>query len=145
MLSGACLCGNIQYEIEGKPRFMYQCHCSMCRAGSGAPFVTNIIVDATKLRTAAGKNGLAALESSLLKFRYFCPGCGSPIYSHDEKTRHFVAVRCGTLKQDPGVRVAYHAFVSSKAAWIDISDDLPQFPEWPDPALVSRLFNAADR
>ena len=145
MLSGACLCGNIQYEIEGKPRFMYQCHCGRCRAGSGASFVTNIIVDAAGFRITAGKDGLVAFESSPQKFRYFCSGCGSPIYSQGEKTRHVVAVRCGTLKQDPGVRGAYHAFVASKAAWVDISDGLPQFPEWPGPALVSWLFNAADR
>ena len=26
MLSGSCLCGKVQYEIEGEPRWMYQCH-----------------------------------------------------------------------------------------------------------------------
>ena len=140
MLNGACVCGRIQYEIEGEPRFMYQCHCGKCRSATGASFATNIIVDTDKLKITSGKDKLSAWESSPAKFRYFCSSCGSPIYSHGEQTRHIVSVRSGTLKQDPGLRVAYHAFVASKAPWVEIRDDLPQFPEWPDPALTKRLY-----
>ena len=39
---------------------------------------------------------------------------------------------------------AYHAFAASKATWVNICDDLPQFDEWADPELVKRLFNGAD-
>ena len=79
MLSGACMCGRIQYEIEGQPRFMYQCHCGKCRAASGASFATNLIVDAGRLKITSGKDKLSAFESSPGKHRYFCSGCGSPI------------------------------------------------------------------
>ena len=140
MLSGACMCGRIQYEIAGKPRFMYQCHCGKCRAASGASFVTNLIIDASKFSITAGKESLAAFESSPRKFRHFCSVCGSPIYSQGEETKQVVSVRCGTLKQDPGVRVAYHAFVASKAPWLEIQDHQPQFSEWADPMLVKQLF-----
>ena len=142
-LEGGCLCGRVRYEIEGKPRFMYQCFCGKCRAASGASCVTNIIVDTAGFRITAGKESLTAHESSPQKFRYFCLGCGSPIYSQGEKTKHVVAVRCGTLRRDPGLRVAYHAFVASKAPWVTLCDDRPQFDEWPDPVLVKRLFDAA--
>ena len=140
MLSGACMCGRIQYEIAGKPRFMYQCYCGRCRAVSGASFVTNLIVEATRFSITAGKESLTAFESSPRKFRHFCSACGSPIYSQGEATKHVVSVRSGTLKEDPGVRVAYHAFVASRAPWVEILDDLPQFSEWPDPVLVKQLF-----
>ena len=140
MLSGACMCGTIQYEIAGKPRFMYQCHCGKCRAATGASFATNMIVDTDKLKITAGQDRLSAYESSPGKFRHFCSNCGSPIYSHGEQTKQIVSVRCGTLRQDPGMRVAYHAFAASKAPWVEIGDDLPQFAEWPDPALTRRLF-----
>jgi hypothetical protein len=144
MLNGACMCGRIQYEITAEPQFMYQCYCGKCRAASGASFVTNIIVNADDFRITAGNESLAAFESSPNKFRHFCSICGSPIYSQGEKTKQVVSVRCGTLLQDPGIRVAYHAFVASKAPWIDIHDDQPQFSEWADPALVKRLFTKSD-
>ena len=140
MLNGACMCGRVRYEIQGEPRFMYQCYCGKCRAASGASFVTNIIVDADRFKITAGKDSLAAFESSPKKFRHFCSACGSPIYSQGEKTAQVVSVRCGTLKQDPGMRTAYHAFVGSKAPWVDIHDAEPQFAEWADPELVKQLF-----
>ena len=140
MLSGACLCGRVRYEIAARPRFMYRCYCGKCRAASGAAYVTNIIVDADSFRITAGKDSLAAFESSPNKYRHFCSGCGAPIYSQGDRTRHVVSVRCGTLRQDPGMRVAYHAFVGSKAPWVEIHDDRPQFADWPDPALVKQLF-----
>lgn len=139
MLDGSCLCGKVQYEIDGEPRWMYQCHCGKCRAATGAGSATNVIVDTGKFRITAGEDALTGFESSPQKFRYFCSGCGSPIYSQGEKTKQIVSVRCGTLKQDPGLRVAYHAFAGSRAAWDGIHDDLPQFEEWPDPALVKQL------
>ena len=142
MLNGACLCGKIRYEIEGNPRFMYQCHCGKCRAASGAAFVTNLIVDADRFRITAGDEFISAYESSPQKFRYFCSGCGSPIYSHGQQTKRVVSVRSGTLKCNPGLPVSYHAFVGSKAPWVDIRDGQPQFLEWPDPAFVKRLFGA---
>lgn len=144
MLNGACMCGRVQYEITNEPRFMYQCYCGKCRAGSGALFVTNLIVDADKFRITHGKESLTAFESSPNKFRHFCSACGSPLYSQGEKTKQVVSVRSGTLKQDPRVRVAYHAFVGSKAPWVDIHDRQPQFPEWPDPKLVKQLFEGND-
>jgi hypothetical protein len=139
MLSGSCLCGKVQYRIEGEPRWMYQCHCGKCRAATGAAFATNVIVDTGIFRITAGQEALSKFESSPAKFRYFCSGCGSPIYSHGEKTAQIVSVRCGTLKEDPGLRPSYHAFAASRAPWADIHDDLPQFAEFPDPAFIGGL------
>jgi hypothetical protein len=132
----------VRYEIAGEPRWMYQCHCGKCRAASGSTFATNIIIDTENFRITAGREALARFESSPAKFRHFCSSCGSPIYSHGEKTKHVVSVRSGTLKRDPGLRVAYHAFAGSRAAWDDIHDDLPLFEEWPDPDLIKRLANS---
>jgi hypothetical protein len=76
-----------------------------------------------------GRESLAAFEPSPYKHRYFCSGCGSPIYSHGQKGQHYVSVRCGTFESDPGVRPSYHAYVASKAAWVELCDDMPQVPE----------------
>jgi hypothetical protein len=143
MLAGGCLCGKIRYEIAGRPRWMYQCHCGKCRAASGSSFATNVIVDADKFRIAAGAEALSRHESSPQKFRYFCSGCGSPIYSQGERTKHVVSVRAGTLKDDPELRVAYHAFAASKAPWVELHDDLARFAEFPDAATVKKLMESA--
>jgi hypothetical protein len=144
-LTGGCLCGRIEYEVSPAPGFVYQCFCGKCRAASGASFVTNLIAESATFHITKGKDDLTAFESSPGKFRHFCSTCGSPIYSQGEKTKHVVSVRCGTLRDDPGLRNAYHAFVASKAPWVEIRDELPQFDEWPDPELVKRLFARSKR
>ena len=129
MLHGSCVCGKVQYRIGAKPLVMYFCHCGICRAASGAGFATNVAIATTDFRVTGGSEALSAYESSPGKLRYFCSSCGSPIYSQGQNTSHYVAVRCGTLHDDPGIRPSFHAFVGSKAPWVTITDNLPQFSE----------------
>lgn len=129
MLRGACLCGTVRYEIRGAPWTMYYCHCGTCRKATGSSFATNLIVAADDFVVVAGADALTAYESSPQKHRYFCRACGSPIYSRGEATKAIVSVRAGTVEGDPGLRPSVHAYVASKAPWLDICDDLPQKPE----------------
>ena len=64
MLRGSCMCGKVQYRIEAKPLAMYYCHCSICRAASGAGFSTNVAVSTPSFEVTAGAVSLIAYESS---------------------------------------------------------------------------------
>src|SRR5262245_24449457 len=108
MLQGSCLCGQLRYEIRGRPLLMYYCQCGPCRKASGSSFATNIIVGADDFALVAGRELLAAFESSPSKRRHFCRACGSPIFSQAAATRQILSVRCGTLDADPEVRPATH-------------------------------------
>jgi hypothetical protein len=107
---------------------MYYCHCGTCRKASGSSFATNLLVSADDFVVVAGRDALAAYESSPQKHRHFCSRCASPIYSQAEQTRHVVSVRAGTLDGDPGTRPFAHAYVASKAPWYEICDQVPQKP-----------------
>jgi hypothetical protein len=41
----------------------------------------------------------------------------------------YVHVAMGTLADAPTIRPTHHIFVGSKAPWVTITDDLPQFRE----------------
>jgi hypothetical protein len=56
--------------------------------------------------------------------------CGSSLPVPNPDAANFF-LPAGTLDEDPGVRPAAHIFVASKAPWLEISDDLPQFDEYP--------------
>lgn len=129
MLEGSCLCGKIRYRLSAPPLFMYYCHCGTCRKATGSAFATNILVAAEHFELLSGNDHLDSFESSPNKHRHFCRGCGSPLYSRAQATSHILSVRCGTLDGDPGLRPAVHAYVSDKAPWDEIGDDLPQKPE----------------
>jgi len=124
------MCGKVRYELRGSPKVVYYCHCGKCRKQSGSAFATNVVVATEDLVFTAGKDAIASWVSSPGKQRYFCSGCGSPLYSHGERTKHIVSVRCGTLDSELPISPSVHAFVAHKAAWDEIRDDLPQHPEY---------------
>jgi hypothetical protein len=55
MLTGGCFCGAIRYEVEGTPFHATNCHCSICRRTTGAPFVTWFSVRPSDFRIVEGE------------------------------------------------------------------------------------------
>lgn len=131
MVTGSCLCGVIRYEVEGELGAIQLCHCRECRKAQGTPFGSNLPVAATAFRISSGEELLADFESSPGKHRLFCSRCGSPIISRRDNDPHTVRIRAGTLDDPVDTRPARHIFVSDKASWWAIHDDLPQDQTWP--------------
>jgi hypothetical protein len=119
----------VQYELRGDPIAMYYCHCAQCRRATGSSFATNLLVRSDDLHVVAGEAATARYESSPGKFRHFCSRCGSPIFSRSDSMPQISSLRAGTLDEDPGLRPATHIWVSAKAPWLEIPDELPQRPE----------------
>jgi hypothetical protein len=130
MVKGSCLCGGTQYEIAGDIKLMANCHCSMCRKHHGAAFVTFVGVNTADFRWVKGEDLLEHYQSSPGHTRAFCRVCGSSLPDPDPGATDFY-LPAGTLDDDPGARPAGHIFVGSKAPWVEISDELPQFDEYP--------------
>ena len=128
MQTGACLCGAVKYEIAGDLAPIQLCHCAMCRRASGTAFAANMPVRAEDFRIVAGEASLKAYESSPGKARVFCRECGSPILSRSVGDPDMVRVRAGTLDEPAPTHAAFHFHVASKASWLPIADDLPQYP-----------------
>lgn len=60
----------------------------------------------------------------------FCSKCGGHLYAQNPADPDFVALRMGSLDQDPGIRPGLHQYVKYAAPWEPIPDDgLPRFPE----------------
>ncbi len=130
MLKGSCLCGKVQYEIQGEPKKVLMCHCQNCRKASGAAFTTNGLLDRENFAITKGEDQIKEYEAVPGVLRRFCGNCGSPIYSVRPAT-DFVVVRMGTLDSPVESRPSAHIFVGSKAEWDVIHDDLAQFEERP--------------
>jgi len=57
----------------------------------------------------------------------FCSVCGSSLFGGTWPDGPEVSIRLGTVDGDPGIRPQYHTFVGSKAPWVEILDDLPNY------------------
>ena len=130
MVTGACLCGTVRYELDGPFSKMLNCHCSMCRKHHGAPFATFVSAPLSGLRWLSGRDAISTYASSPKGVRSFCSTCGSvtPLLM---EAYGLAVVPAGNLQGDPGIRPQAHLFVGSKAPWYPITDDLPQYEEYP--------------
>jgi hypothetical protein len=131
MLKGSCLCGGVGYQVDGEIGPMAHCHCSMCRKHHGASFATFVGVERSRFRWVKGEELVARYQSSPGHERSFCRTCGSNLPVPWSSGAQTLYIPAGTLDDDPGVRPAVHIFVASKAPWVEISDELPQFDEYP--------------
>jgi hypothetical protein len=142
-IHGRCLCGGIQFEITGPLLAPLNCHCSQCRKQHGAAFRSRVRVAASDFHFLTGEHLLKFYESPRGYQRGFCGDCGSPIINRAGPSRKMppefpdpplpqygVAL---ALLDDPPVRPELHCFVASKAPWFEITDDLPQYAEYPPP------------
>ena len=64
MLTGSCLCGGVQYEIDTEIGKITACHCSLCRKMSGSAFSSGTTIPARSFQYVAGKELLKQWESS---------------------------------------------------------------------------------
>ncbi len=92
---GGCFCGKIRYEINRAVRKVVNCHCTMCRRTSGAPFVSWLVVPKTGFRYTASKP--QHLKSSTRGDRYFCKDCGTPISCIVSDNDKYIDVTLGSL------------------------------------------------
>lgn len=125
-LNGSCLCGGVRYAVLGPFQHFVHCHCTECRKVHGTVYGSSAVVSSSDVEFETGAS-LKAYVSSPGKKRWFCANCGSHIYSqYDERTDQMV-LRVGTLDSTGGQRPVAHIWVSDKADWYEIRDDLRRF------------------
>ena len=131
-VGGSCLCGAVAYEYDGTPDRMLNCHCTRCRRATGAAHSTLLFVPTDAFRWIDGEGEVITYEipDAVVMGSAFCRTCGSQM-PRELGDRGVLLIAAGSLDTDPGVRPACHIFVGSKAEWVEINDDLPQFAEYP--------------
>ena len=128
LLTGKCLCGQVEYSVEDEFAYALNCHCSNCRRATGSAFKPFAGIERTKLEIIRGSEGLLSYGGELAHDVH-CGKCGSLLYSVVREGK-FVHVTLGTLAEEPSIRPSAHIFVGSKAPWFDITDSLPQHQEF---------------
>jgi hypothetical protein len=138
MVQGSCFCGTVRYEVSGPFDSMTSCHCSMCRKHHGAAFATYISAPAERFHWIQGEDALLEYKSSAQGTRVSCSVCGSavPMMTSDSS---LVYLPAAPLEGDLGIKPQAHIFVGSKAPWHTITDDLPQYEEYPPESGLAGL------
>ncbi len=122
---GSCGCGAIAFTVEEAPRNIINCHCGLCRRLNGSAFTTWVSFS-VRAFALSGKERLVSFAATQNVTRYFCSACGTHVFTSDVRYPKIVGVPAGILGELP-LQPKAHYFVSHKAAWHAIGDDLPRF------------------
>ena len=109
--TGGCLCGAVRYEVLGKLRGVYNCHCGQCRRSHGhLGAYSSVKPDQITLTET---RGLKWYVSSAIARRGFCGECGSSLfYRMIEEDRYMMAV--GSFDDQSGFELARQVFIDEK-------------------------------
>lgn len=124
-MQGQCFCGAVRYELTGPLWHATVCHCTICRKASGAPSVAWVTGQRSNFRVTRGTPH--GFRSSDHGTRSFCAACGTPLTFCSSALPDEIDVTIASLDEPERVVPEDHTWVSSKLAWVELSDTLPQF------------------
>jgi hypothetical protein len=127
---GGCLCGGVRYEVQLPFSDANYCHCSRCRKHSGAEASVQVRVPREQFTLVSGEELISRYEPEDGAVRAFCSVCGSSLFGRRWPEGDEIAIRLGTLDDDPEIRPEFRTFVDSRAPWAELPDDgLPHYSE----------------
>ncbi len=134
-MRGHCLCGQVEFEIDGEHLKLYQCHCSLCRRQGGSLSNAATIIPNGKFRWLRGAELISSWQKESGFRSDFCSTCGSPVPNPLRNLPYFW-VPAGLLESNGGLEVVAHLCVASKASWDSTPlhgacyDELPNLSEF---------------
>jgi len=130
-MQGECLCGRVKFEIDGKIRNLYQCHCSLCRKTTGAAANAATFVQSSSFHWVSGQSEIRSYQKPSGFRSDFCSSCGSPVPNSLRGTE-MVWVPAGLLDELDVSRVSAHLHTASAAPWAQESAECVRLESGPE-------------
>ena len=105
--TGGCLCGAVRIVASGRPYRVGVCHCLDCRKHHGALFHASAIFPQDAVTVEGEVRGYAG--------RFFCPGCGSSVFSRSEDE---IEVNLGSLDAPDQFTPTYELWIIRRESWL---------------------------
>jgi hypothetical protein len=124
---GRCFCGAVEIEVTGAPAEMGYCHCSSCRAFSGAPVNAFTLWTPDQVKVTKGAEQIGRYNKVGTSDRQHCTKCGGHIMTA-HPTFGLIDVYAAiipSLKFKPGVHLNYAETV------LPMKDGLPKLKDFP--------------
>lgn len=128
--SGTCLCGQVNYEIEGEFDLFLFCHCTYCRKDTGTIHGANLISHSAKLHWLSGEENTKIFNLKGTRHtKCFCQNCGSALpYLYEGK---MLVLPAGSIEFEPPIAPTAHIFYRSRAQWEDSLANVQKLDEFP--------------
>ncbi|MEQ8357826.1 MAG: GFA family protein [Kiloniellaceae bacterium] len=124
---GCCFCGDVEIEATGTPLEIGYCHCSSCRAYSGAPVTSFILWKAEQVRVVRGEELIGHFNKTGMSDRQFCTRCGGHLLA-GHPDMGLTDVHAAIL---PGVPFHPTVHLNYGETVLPIRDGLPKLKDFP--------------
>lgn len=141
-LSGGCRCGACRYTLDYPAvPVTYACHCLNCQTMSGASFVLQAMVPASRLSTTGEVVEWAHPNAQgKLTTQRFCAVCKTRLYSVSEGRPGIALIRAGTLDNSAEILPAVHMWTKRKQSWVGLPTGAEAYDEGMPPERVKAIF-----
>ena len=113
---GGCFCGKVRYAFEAGDILCADCHCTMCRRTSGAPYVSWLVVPDNAFNYTSGAP--KQLQSSDDGIRFFCGDCGTPVACTNKTHPEIVDVTLGSMDRPEAFTPTFTVFEDTKLPFV---------------------------
>ena len=117
---GRCLCGEIEFAVEGQPRDVINCHCNFCQRATGSAYLVETIFEREVFSLQQGTPKVyrhISEGSGKVISIHFCPSCGTKTHMMFERFPSIVGVFSGTFDEkdwfERTTENALHFFLST--------------------------------
>lgn len=141
-MKGNCLCGSVEFEIDGNEFNIYQCHCSLCKKQSGSTSNSSTIVAKENLRFIKGKDFISSWVKDTGFRSDFCSRCGSPV-PNPLRNLDLYWVPVGLLPVSVKATVIAHLCISTISSWHLLEPGVAKFQDVPDLGLLKELLTGS--
>jgi len=139
---GGCLCGQLRYTLNARPRALNACHCDQCKISTGSSHIEMLIADAGAFsHTGATHNFIKTAESGRQLDIHRCAHCGTRVFHHNLANKALVFIPIPTLDDASWAIPTSHIWVERAAPGAMLHEDAIKVEGQPaDRALLMDAF-----
>jgi hypothetical protein len=132
VVTGECLCGAVQIEIDFPARWAWHDHSVATRRAHGAACATYVGSWRRRFRITQGMSNITQFKDSEAgTTRSFCATCGTPISYERVRSPHMVNIPRALFKTRTGRQPRYHIRVEEMPEWAYLGEPLVPLKGFP--------------
>jgi hypothetical protein len=131
-VSGRCLCGAVELEIDFPAFWAWHDHSAASRRANGAAYATYIGCWRKHARVAKGRRSIARFADVRTEStRSFCSRCGTPLLYERKRPPHMVNIPRALFTARIGREPRYHVAIEELQDWAYTGDRLVPLSGYP--------------